>query len=216
MTAGGNSPPDDFAEKFVSDGSPSLFRAKAVAKYHAVMLACAVVALLAGVSVPVFGGLSLGSVALGVLYGLVGVTLAFLWATVTVLRVNVTSESLHVNLGLSSQTIPLASIESIRAVDYPAKKLGGWGIRRTLQGDRALSVMGLKAAVEIRYREGDKTRLFYFTPPDASGCASAIQSAHQVSGTGVRVAHETSEESPQTADDLALLTANSQAKKRSL
>jgi hypothetical protein len=58
------------------------------------------------------------------------------------LRVTVTAETVHVQLGVFGPKIPLADIVEVAVEKYPVLKYGGWGIRFALDGRVAYSVPG--------------------------------------------------------------------------
>jgi hypothetical protein len=66
----------------------------------------------------------------------------FLWALFSVLRFTISERAVVVQYGLFGPTIPIESIESAEAVDYDWKKFGGWGIRRSLDGEWMYNMPG--------------------------------------------------------------------------
>ena len=64
------------------------------------------------------------------------------WLLFMSLRVLVTKEAVHVQLGLFGPKIPMSAIVDAREEAYSALKYGGWGIRYGLDGSRAYSVPG--------------------------------------------------------------------------
>ena len=65
-----------------------------------------------------------------------------IWAMFMVLRVAVNTAHVHVQLGLFGPKIPIADILSCEATTYDWKKFGGWGIRRSFDGEWAYNMMG--------------------------------------------------------------------------
>ncbi len=126
----------------------------------------------------------------------------------SVLRVVVTREFVHVQLGLWGPKIALADILSIEAMDYPAMRYGGWGIRRGLDGSWAYSTPGGNGrCVRIEYRDGDRTKAVCVSTNDADEVVSAVRSL-KAGGTGVRVETESlaapeEAEVPRASEDAA-------------
>jgi hypothetical protein len=65
-----------------------------------------------------------------------------LWALFSVLRFTVSEGAVTVQYGIFGPTIPMASIESAEAVSYDWKKFGGWGIRRSFDGEWMYNMPG--------------------------------------------------------------------------
>ena len=76
------------------------------------------------------------------------------WGLFSVLRVTVSEGQVNVQYGLFGPTIPIAQIESAEATTYDWKKFGGWGIRRSLDGEWIYNMPGDKGrAVRIVWRD---------------------------------------------------------------
>lgn len=139
--------PDAYEAKYMKGQGMVLHRAKerAPKALQALMLLPALSALpslAAGfaVGVPIF----LFSLVLSVV----------LWGLFSVLRVTVSEGQVNVQYGLFGPTIPVAQIESAEATTYDWKKFGGWGIRRSLDGEWIYNMPGDKGrAVRIVWRD---------------------------------------------------------------
>lgn len=93
--------------------------------------------------------------------GLVFVPLGIvIWALFSVLRVTVSEGAVNVQYGLFGPTIPTASIERADAVSYDWKKFGGWGIRRSLDGEWMYNMPGDGGrALRIEWRDAKGKRV---------------------------------------------------------
>ena len=80
--------------------------------------------------------------------------LAMIWVLLSVLRVTVSSGGVSVQYGLFGPQIPSAAIESAEATTYDWKQFGGWGIRRSRQGEWIYNMPGDGGrAVRIVWRD---------------------------------------------------------------
>ncbi len=80
--------------------------------------------------------------------------LLFVWAMFAVLRVTVSEGDVKIQYGLFGPTIPIAAIESAEATTYDWKKFGGWGIKRSFDGEWIYNMPGDGGqAVRIRWRD---------------------------------------------------------------
>ena len=191
MTMSGTS--DEFEQRFMRDGTKILHRDKHVSRGMAAILA---VPGFFTIGLSIFIGFvnstsqkPLPAVALPfVMAAMVVFGLAFLTMAVTfaVLRVVVTERDVHVKYGLWGPTVSLASVTSVRVVDYPWTKYGGWGIRRGVDGSWAY-VAHSGPVVELCYREGAETKKLLVGAEDATALARAIQEA-RVRAPGARIA----------------------------
>jgi hypothetical protein len=190
---------DEFEQRFMRDGSRILHRDKHVSRGMAAMLG---VPGLFTIGLSIFVGLTnatadkpLPPVALPfvmaamVVFGLAFLTMAVAFA---VLRVVVTEKEVHVKYGLWGPSISLASVTSVRVIDYQWHKYGGWGIRRGADGSWAY-VARSGPVVELCYTEGAETKKLLIGAEDAAGLARAIQEARSKSVTGTRIAVDTGE-----------------------
>jgi hypothetical protein len=110
------------------------------------------------------------------------------WVLFMFLRVTVTAETVHVQLGVFGPKIPVANIVDVAAEKYPVLKYGGWGIRFALDGSVAYSVPGHGGrGVRIRYKKKNgRESTAWVTSPDPDGLVAAIEQAR--AAKGVRVA----------------------------
>ena len=107
----------------------------------------------------------------------------------SVLRVVVTREHVHAQLGLWGPKIALRDITKIEAMPYPAMKYGGWGIRMGVDGSWAYSTPGgTGRGVRIEYRDGDRAKAVFVSTDDADEVVAAVLRARaEGASTGVRV-----------------------------
>ena len=123
--------------------------------------------------------------------GLLMIPLGFLmWMLFAVLRVTVTEGIVNVQYGVFGPTIPVEKIESAEAVEYDWKKFGGWGIRRSLDGEWMYSMPGDKGrAVRIVWtNEKGKRVVTNVGMADPDPTANAIQQALRSLGPGEKQA----------------------------
>lgn len=159
-----------------------LYRDKFVAPwpFHIIMLATTLASVLPFLFVP------LQWMAL-----VIGLPLVVLWLMFSVMRVSVSTEHVHAQLGIFGPKIPIDAIQSAKAVKYDWKKFGGWGIRRSLDGQWAYNMLGDAGhAVEIVYEDTDKgTQTVLLTSGEATLLADAIAQAR-----GLEVSMDTQDE----------------------
>ncbi len=154
-----------------------------------------------GVVVPLLSSLAKGHLAAGaaltstLTLGIV----ALIMLLFTHLRVVVTHEALHVQLGVWGPRIPLQSIRSARAGMYDWKQWGGWGIRRGRSGGWSYSVPGGSGqCVEVQWiDDAGRERTHVITVEDSAAILAAIERGRGAvtAETGVRV------EDPHPADE---------------
>ncbi len=65
-----------------------------------------------------------------------------LWLGMSVLRVNVSERAVNVQYGLLGPKIPIEAIESATVVDYNPVKFGGWGVKRSFDGETIYNMPG--------------------------------------------------------------------------
>ena len=131
-----------------------------------------------------------GSIAGGTLAALVTAPILVAVALLlSVLRVVVTREHVHAQLGLWGPKIALRDITKIEAMAYPAMKYGGWGIRMGVDGSWAYSTPGgTGRGVRIEYRDGERARAVFISTDDADAVVAAVLRARaEGASTGVRV-----------------------------
>jgi hypothetical protein len=129
--------------------------------------------------------------------------LLLVWILFLFLRVTVTSDTVHVQLGVFGPKIPVADILEVRAEKYSLLKYGGWGIRFALDGSVAYSVPGHGGrGIRIRYRKkSGRESTAWVTTPDPESLIAAIEQAR--GAKGVRVAEEVRVRSEPSAREVA-------------
>ena len=122
--------------------------------------------------------------------------LAVVWLLFMFLRITVTSEHVHVQLGLFGPKIPIAKLVDAKAEDYQPLKYGGWGIRLGRDGSWAYSMPGAGGrGVRLTYEtDGGGRREVFVSTADPESILAGIAKAR--AGTGVRVAEEIRVEEP--------------------
>jgi hypothetical protein len=102
-----------------------------------------------------------------------------LWALFAVLRFTVSEGAVDVQYGLFGPKIPTSAIESADAIDYDWKRFGGWGIRRSLDGEWMYNMPGDGGrAVRIVWRdEQGKRRVTNVGTPSPEPAVAAIRTA---------------------------------------
>ncbi len=137
--------PDAYEQKFMAGEGMVLYRDKRRAPWplHALL----------GVSALTVIGASVASgelLALAIALPL----LALIWVLFSVLRVTVSAGTVTVQYGLFGPEIPVGAIELCEATTYDWKKFGGWGIRRSRQGEWIYNMPGDGGhAVRIVWRD---------------------------------------------------------------
>lgn len=127
-----------------------------------------------------FAGLGVASVAAGSLGGLLGVGLAApLMLLLSVLRVTVTQQHVNIQYGLFGPKIPITAIEEVEVRNYRPLKFGGWGIKRSLDGEWIYNAPGDgNRAIRIRWRSGrGQSRVTWVGSANAAQLYDAIQRA---------------------------------------
>ncbi|MEM6996610.1 MAG: hypothetical protein AAF721_39265 [Myxococcota bacterium] len=113
----------------------------------------------------------------GLAFGLAAVMSVVMWALFSVLRVTVSEGQVNVQYGLFGPTIPIASIASAEATTYDWKKFGGWGIRRSRDGEWIYNMPGDQGrAVRITWTDDKgkrKVTLVGSKTPDTLAAAIA-------------------------------------------
>jgi hypothetical protein len=102
-----------------------------------------------------------------------------MWALFSMLRVTVSEGAVNVQYGLFGPTIPTTAIESAEAIDYDWKKFGGWGIRRSRDGEWMYNMPGDGGrAVRIVWRDGKgRRRVTNVGLPEPASAVVAIDKA---------------------------------------
>lgn len=117
--------------------------------------------------------------------------LAAVWLLFMFLRVTVTAEHVHVQLGLFGPKIPIAKLIEAKAEDYQLLKYGGWGIRLGIDGSWAYSMPGAGGrGVRLTYEtENGRRKAVFVSTTDPESILAGIAKAR--AGTGVRMAEKT-------------------------
>lgn len=170
--------PDDYESKYMGGGE-ALARSRVGWPwwFHAIMGASC-------------GFLIFSAIASATLVPLLSLPLlAAVWLLFMFLRVTVTTEHVHVQLGLFGPKIPIAKLLSARAEDYQPLKYGGWGIRLGRDGSWAYSMPGAGRGVRLTYEtERGKRKEVFVSTPDPESILAGIEKAR--GGAGVRVADD--------------------------
>jgi hypothetical protein len=125
-------PPDEYERRYMADEGKLVHRAKQPAPpWMQLLLATTPIGGLALLATSAWAA-GLATLVFGVL----------LWALFSVLRFTVTEKSVNVQFGVFGPKIPMESIEEVRAIEYDWKKFGGWGIRRSLDGEWMYNMPG--------------------------------------------------------------------------
>ncbi|HWB78294.1 MAG TPA: hypothetical protein VG755_25185 [Nannocystaceae bacterium] len=104
-----------------------------------------------------------------------------MWALFAVLRFTISERAVKVQYGLFGPTIPTAAIESAEAIHYDWKKFGGWGIRRSRDGEWMYNMPGDGGrAVRLVWHDAQgKRRVTNIGTPDPEPAVAAIDTAKQ-------------------------------------
>ena len=182
---------DEYEKKYMG-GEGALARSRAMMPWWFHL----VIAVAAAVSV-------FSAIATGTLGSVIGLPLlALVWLLFLYLRVTVTADTVHVQLGLFGPKIATADIVDVAVAQYDALKYGGWGIRLGLDGSVAYSVPGYGGrGLRIRFNKNGKERVVFVTSPNPDELVAAIDKAR-----GTRVAAVES-----ATADAPLLTAEDEA-----
>ena len=123
---------DEYERKYMADQGKLVHRAKQPApKWMQALLAITPITGLAMLATPAW------------IAGLVTAVFGFLlWTLFAVLRFTVTEKAVNVQYGVFGPKIPMEAIEEVSAIDYDWKKFGGWGIRRSMDGEWMYNMPG--------------------------------------------------------------------------
>jgi hypothetical protein len=116
--------------------------------------------------------------------GIVGLPVLLLtWLLFMYVRVTVTADAVHVQLGVFGPEIPVADIVEVSAETYPLMKYGGWGLRFALDGSVAYSVPGYGRGVRIRFtKKNGRESTAWVTSPEPERIVAAIEQARATKG----------------------------------
>ncbi|HEY2369799.1 MAG TPA: hypothetical protein VGH87_25545 [Polyangiaceae bacterium] len=119
------------------------------------------------------------SIASGTWVALATVPLLLLvWILFMFLRVTVTPDALHVQLGLFGPKVATNEITSATVAKYDALKYGGWGIRMGLDGSIAYSLPGHGGkGVAVTFTKNGKERKMFITCPNPEEIVAALDKA---------------------------------------
>ncbi len=163
--------PDRYEAEYMKADGTMLYRVKSRMPWQ-------LGALIAGVGgVTVLGSVLVGS--LGSLFALpIIAAIALLFA---ILRVTVSEGSVNIQYGLFGPKIPMAAIESAEAITYDWKKFGGWGIKRSFDGEWIYNMPGDEGkAVRIVWRTTKgKRKVTLVGTREAEPMAAAITQAQR-------------------------------------
>ncbi len=126
-------------------------------------------------------GIVLGGLFGGIVFGVAALMSVVMWATFSVLRVTVSEGQVNIQYGVFGPTIPMHSIASAEATTYDWKKYGGWGIRRSREGEWIYTMPGDGGrAVRIRWTdESGKAKVTLVGSKAPGELASAIETARR-------------------------------------
>lgn len=169
-----NSQPDDYERKFMQGKGVVRFRDRAMAPMSMLGLFVGVGLVTVGsvLAIPDVAGAAIATAAVG------GAFMAGLGVSMMALRTLVSDEVVHIQYGLFGPTIPIDSIERCEAITYSLLKVGGFGVRRSLDGATVYNMMGDgRRAAEIVYRDGKKTKRVIVSVKNLDAFVSAVQAA---------------------------------------
>jgi len=189
---------DDYERKHMSDGDV-LYRDKFVAPWP-------FFAVMAAGLAPIIWALAIDPAATFAMALATSALLLAITLTFSVLRVSVTEQLVHIQLGPFGPKIPSEDIVSAEAVVYDWKKFGGWGIRRASDGEWAYNMMGdAGEAVRIVYRKGNKEHSVVVTADQPRQLASSIRKAAGLAETDEAMLLEASEQHTTPRDEQVVL-----------
>jgi hypothetical protein len=160
--------PDDYEKNYMGGGE-ALARSRAGMPwwFHALLaIACITTA-----------GTAFAHGALGAIISLP--VLLLVWLLFMFVRVTVTPDTVHVQLGVFGPKIAITDIVEVCAEKYPVMKYGGWGIRFAMDGSVAYSVPGHGGrGVRIRYKKKNgREATAWVTSPEPESLVAAIEHA---------------------------------------
>lgn len=170
--------PDLYERKYMSDEGLVLHRAKAQApKWLQAMLLLPVVGMIPTAFLTPGGWLA-AAIALPVSF--------LLWVFFSVLRVTVSEHHVNIQYGLFGPKIPISAIDDAEATTYDWKKFGGWGIKRSLDGEWIYNMPGDQGrAVRIVWRTPKgRRRVTLIGSRDHHALARAIAEARDRAARG--------------------------------
>lgn len=162
--------PDAYEKKYMAGEGLVLHRAKERApwQWNAMMGATAL-----AVIAPVFFN---PAAWLGAAIGLPMMAIAFV--LFSVLRVTVSEGHVNIQYGLFGPKIPIEAITHAEATTYDWKKFGGWGIKRSFDGEWIYNMPGDGGrAVRIEWTKNGRKRVTLVGSKEPQALAAAIEEA---------------------------------------
>ena len=122
----------------------------------------------------------------GLLIAAIGAPLLLaIWMLFLVLRVTVSEGLVNVQFGVFGPKIPVEAIKSAEYRQYDWKKFGGWGIRRSLDGEWMYNMPGDGGnAVRIEWTDNGTDKVTWVGTKDAKNVAAAIATARKALPAG--------------------------------
>ncbi len=174
-------PPDLYEQRYMAAEGTVLYRHKHSAPWqlHAIFASSLIAVFCSAFAA---GGVAGGAV--GLAFGVP--MIALVWILFSVLRVSVSEGHVNVQYGLFGPKIPLASIEQAELVQYDWRRIGGWGIKRSLAGEWFYNMPGDGGrAVRIVWRDArGKRRTINIGSPRADDLMHQIGRARRVLPAG--------------------------------
>jgi hypothetical protein len=119
------------------------------------------------------------------------------WMLFMYVRVTVTADTVHLQLGVFGPKIPVADIVEACAENYPVAKYRGWGVRFALDGSVAYSVPGYGRGVRIRFtKKNGRESTVWVTSPEPEALVAAIEQARAAKGVRVERSVRVAEDVP--------------------
>jgi hypothetical protein len=139
--------------------------------------------------------------------------LLLVWLLFMFLRVTVTPDTLHVQLGLFGPKVAIDEITSATVAKYNPIKYGGWGIRLGVDGSIAYSLPGHGGkGVAVTFTKNGKQRKMFVTCPNPEEIVAAIDKARARGGVRVASDVRVEEEEADTVEEEEKSEAEREAK----
>jgi hypothetical protein len=162
---------DAYEKTYMAGEGTVIYRAKARAHWSlsAIILGSGAAAIIPAI-LAAQGGLLIAAITAPLML--------IIWMLFLVLRVTVSEGMVNVQYGLFGPKIPVGAIKSAEYLDYDWKKFGGWGIRRSLDGEWMYNMPGDGGkAVRIVWTNKGKEKVTWIGTKDAKKVAAAIATA---------------------------------------
>ncbi len=178
-----NTEPDDYERKFMTGKGKVRFRDRAMAPLS-------MLGVFAGVGLATIGSVLVVPDVAGIAVAFAvagGVFMTGLGVSMMALRTLVSDDVVHIQYGLFGPTIPIENIERCTATTYNLLKVGGFGVRRSLDGATVYNMAGDgRRAAEIVYRDGNKSRRILVSVKNLDGFVAAVEAArHRKMGSAL-------------------------------